>query len=47
MKNWMFIMLFVVLLIGFIVMSLILVQGLEFIRLIAYNFIEVVENILS
>ena len=47
MKSWMFIIIFMVLLFGFIAMSLILVQGLEFIKKIVYEFIEVVRNILS
>ena len=45
MKTWMFIIIFIVLLVGFIVMSLILVQGLDFLRQITKSFIELIRNL--
>lgn len=46
MKSWAFIPLFIILLIGFVGMSLILFQGLDFIKQIAYNFINIVKELI-
>ena len=42
MKTWMFIVLIIVLFSGFVMMSLILAQGLLYIKQLTTNFIEVI-----